>query len=81
LGLFRALHRSRAGGFCAPPASDTVGRSISLGTMGASAAAPALYGLTGDALGAPIALVIVSVVCVLAMPLMLALRLTPPMRT
>jgi MFS family permease len=44
------------------------------GTIGAGAAAPALYGLLGDAVGVPSALVVVAGVCLLTLPLALALR-------
>ena len=44
------------------------------GTIGAGAAAPALYGLVGDALGVPIALMVVAGMCLLTIPLALALR-------
>ena len=44
------------------------------GTIGAGAIAPALYGLVGDALGVPTALMAVAGVCLLTLPLTLALR-------
>ena len=44
------------------------------GTIGAGAAAPALYGLVGDAVGVPTALAAVAVICLLTLPLTLALR-------
>jgi MFS family permease len=44
------------------------------GTIGAGAAAPALYGLVGDAMGVPFALMAVAAVCLLTLPLALVLR-------
>jgi FSR family fosmidomycin resistance protein-like MFS transporter len=44
------------------------------GTIGAGAVSPALYGLVGDALGAPPALMVVASVCLLTLPLALVLR-------
>ena len=44
------------------------------GTIGAGAVAPALYGLVGDALGVPFALMAVAGVCLLTLPLALVLR-------
>jgi MFS transporter, FSR family, fosmidomycin resistance protein len=44
------------------------------GTIGAGAVSPALYGLLGDALGVPSALMVVAAVVLLALPLTLALR-------
>jgi MFS family permease len=44
------------------------------GTIGAGAVAPALYGLVGDALGVPTALMGVAGVCLLTLPLVLVLR-------
>ncbi len=44
------------------------------GTIGAGAAAPALYGLVGDALGPPTALMFVAGICLLTLPLALVLR-------
>jgi MFS transporter, FSR family, fosmidomycin resistance protein len=44
------------------------------GTIGSGAAAPALYGLVGDALGVPAALMVVAGVCLLTLPLALVLR-------
>ena len=44
------------------------------GTIGAGAVAPALYGLVGDALGVPTALMVVAGVCLLTLPLALVLR-------
>jgi hypothetical protein len=44
------------------------------GTIGSGAVAPALYGLVGDALGVPMALMVVASVCLLTLPLALVLR-------
>jgi len=44
------------------------------GTIGSGAVAPALYGLIGDALGVPTALMVVAGVCLLTLPLALVLR-------
>jgi hypothetical protein len=44
------------------------------GTIGSGAIAPALYGLLGDWLGVPVALMIVASVCLLTLPLALVLR-------
>jgi MFS family permease len=44
------------------------------GTIGSGAAAPALYGLVGDAVGVPTALMVVAGVCLLTLPLALVLR-------
>ena len=44
------------------------------GTIGAGAVAPALYGLVGDAVGVPIALMVIAGVCLLTIPLALVLR-------
>jgi predicted MFS family arabinose efflux permease len=44
------------------------------GTIGSGATAPALYGLVGDALGVPTALMVVAGVCLLTLPLALVLR-------
>ena len=44
------------------------------GTIGAGALAPALYGIVGDLLGAPTALLVVAGVVTLTLPLSLALR-------
>jgi MFS family permease len=43
-------------------------------TIGAGAAAPPVYGLVGDALGVPTALMAVAGICLLTLPLALALR-------
>jgi MFS family permease len=44
------------------------------GTIGAGALAPALYGLLGDAVGVPIALMVVAGLCLVTLPLALVLR-------
>ena len=44
------------------------------GTIGAGATAPVLYGLVGDAVGVPMALMAVAGICLLTLPLTLALR-------
>jgi MFS family permease len=44
------------------------------GTIGAGATAPVLYGLVGDVLGVPTALTAVAGICLLTLPLTLALR-------
>ena len=44
------------------------------GTIGAGAISPALYGLLGDAVGVPSALVVVAAVVLLTLPITLALR-------
>lgn len=44
------------------------------GTIGAGAASPAIFGLLGDAVNVPTALTAVAVMCLLTMPLVLALR-------
>jgi FSR family fosmidomycin resistance protein-like MFS transporter len=44
------------------------------GTIGSGAVSPPLYGLIGDSLGAPTALVVVAAACLLTLPLALALR-------
>jgi MFS transporter, FSR family, fosmidomycin resistance protein len=44
------------------------------GTIGAGAVSPPLYGLVGDALGVPTALMVVAAVCLLTLPLALVLR-------
>ena len=48
------------------------------GTIGSGAAAPALYGLIGDALGPPVALMFVAGICLLTLPLAMVLRPTLP---
>src|SRR5262249_56195422 len=49
------------------------------GTIGAGALAPALYGVAGDALGVPTALILVAAIVLLTLPLSLVLKpvLTP----
>jgi FSR family fosmidomycin resistance protein-like MFS transporter len=49
------------------------------GTIGAGAVSPALYGLLGDAVGVPSALVVVAAVVLLTLPITLMLR--PALRT
>ena len=44
------------------------------GTIGSGAVAPALYGLIGDAVGVPVALMAVAGMCLLTLPLALVLR-------
>jgi MFS family permease len=44
------------------------------GTIGAGAVSPAIYGLLGDAVGAPTALMVIAAVVLLTLPLTLALR-------
>jgi MFS family permease len=44
------------------------------GTIGSGAVAPALYGVFGDAFGVPVALMLVAGVCLVTLPLVLALR-------
>jgi predicted MFS family arabinose efflux permease len=44
------------------------------GTIGSGAVSPPLYGLVGDALGVPTALMVVAGVCLLTLPLTLVLR-------
>jgi FSR family fosmidomycin resistance protein-like MFS transporter len=44
------------------------------GTIGAGAVSPALYGLLGDAVGVPTALVVVAAAVLLTLPITLALR-------
>jgi MFS family permease len=44
------------------------------GTIGSGAVAPALYGLIGDAVGVPVALMVVAGMCLLTLPLALVLR-------
>ena len=50
------------------------------GTIGSGAVAPALYGLVGDAVGVPTALMVVAGVCLLTLPLALVLRPMLPAR-
>ena len=61
------------------------GRALSVfytGTIGAGALAPALYGVAGDALGVPTALIVVAAIVLLTLPLSLVLRpaLAPRLR-
>ena len=44
------------------------------GTIGAGAVSPAIYGLLGDAVGVPSALIVVAAVVLLTLPITLALR-------
>jgi predicted MFS family arabinose efflux permease len=44
------------------------------GTIGAGAVSPALYGLLGDALGVPVALLVVAAAVLLTLPITLLLR-------
>jgi predicted MFS family arabinose efflux permease len=44
------------------------------GTIGSGAVSPALYGLVGDAFSVPMALTVVAAICLLTVPLALALR-------
>ncbi|MGH6727874.1 MAG: MFS transporter [Pseudolabrys sp.] len=44
------------------------------GTIGAGAVSPAIYGMLGDAVGVPSALIVVAAVVLLALPIVLALR-------
>jgi FSR family fosmidomycin resistance protein-like MFS transporter len=44
------------------------------GTIGAGALAPAIYGVLGDALGVPAALIVVAAVVLLTLPLSLVLK-------
>jgi predicted MFS family arabinose efflux permease len=44
------------------------------GTIGSGAVAPAVYGVVGDVLGVPTALVIVAAIVLLTLPLSLVLR-------
>jgi len=44
------------------------------GTIGSGAVSPALYGLVGDSLGVPVALMVVAGICLLTLPLALVLR-------
>ena len=50
------------------------------GTIGAGAIAPAIYGVVGDALGAPTAVTVVSAVVLITLPLSLALKPVLPAR-
>jgi FSR family fosmidomycin resistance protein-like MFS transporter len=51
------------------------------GTIGAGAAAPALYGWVGDMTGVPVALAVVALICLLTLPLTLLLRPALPQAT
>ena len=44
------------------------------GTIGAGAVAPAIYGVVGDALGVPTALMVVAGIVLLTLPLSLVLK-------
>jgi MFS family permease len=44
------------------------------GTIGSGAVSPALYGLVGDAFGVPVAVCVVAAICLVTLPLALALR-------
>jgi len=62
---------------------DRRGRAFSVfytGTIGAGALAPALYGLLGDALGVPTALIVVAALVLLTLPLSLVLKPALPAR-
>jgi MFS transporter, FSR family, fosmidomycin resistance protein len=48
-------------------------------TIGSGAIAPALYGLVGDAVGVPAAMMVIAGVCLLTLPLALMLRPTLPL--
>jgi MFS transporter, FSR family, fosmidomycin resistance protein len=48
------------------------------GTIGAGAVAPAIYGLLGDAISVPVALMVVAAVCLVTIPLVIALRTALP---
>ncbi len=48
------------------------------GTIGAGATAPAVYGLLGDAVNVPVAMIAVAGVCLLTVPLAIALRSSLP---
>jgi FSR family fosmidomycin resistance protein-like MFS transporter len=50
------------------------------GTIGTGAVAPALYGLAGDALGVPTALMVVAGAVLLTLPLSLVLKTAPTPR-
>ena len=57
--------------------SERRGRAFSVfytGTIGAGALAPAIYGVLGDALGVPTALILVAAVVLLTLPLSLVLK-------
>jgi len=62
---------------------DRRGRAFSVfytGTISAGALAPALYGLLGDALGVPTALIVVAALVLLTLPLSLVLKPALPAR-
>jgi MFS family permease len=44
------------------------------GTIGSGAVAPAIYGLVGDVVGVPVALMVVAAICLATLPLALVLR-------
>ena len=44
------------------------------GTIGAGAVSPAIYGLLGDAVGVPVALMVIAAVVLVTLPITLALR-------
>jgi predicted MFS family arabinose efflux permease len=44
------------------------------GTIGSGAVAPAIYGVVGDALGVPTALIVVAAIVLLTLPLSLVLK-------
>ena len=44
------------------------------GTIGSGAIAPAIYGVVGDQLGVPAALIVIAAVVLLTLPLSLALK-------
>jgi MFS transporter, FSR family, fosmidomycin resistance protein len=44
------------------------------GTIGSGAVAPAVYGLLGDAIGVSMTLIVVAAICLLTIPLAMALR-------
>jgi hypothetical protein len=50
------------------------------GTIGSGAVAPAIYGVVGDQLGVPAALIVIAVVVLLTLPLSLALKPVLPAR-
>jgi MFS transporter, FSR family, fosmidomycin resistance protein len=50
------------------------------GTIGAGAIAPAIYGVVGDALGVPTAVMVVAAVLLLTLPLALVLKPVLPAR-
>ena len=50
------------------------------GTIGSGAVAPAIYGLVGDQLGVPAALIVIAAVVLLTLPLSLTLKPVLPAR-